>query len=100
MSVGLGFFTLFYYDLLDTLTALIAFIPLATLLLYENYRQKVALFLLTQSQKNLLEENERLAAETHANELRSMIGNVAHDLKTVSLDYAWYYLLFTLYAAS
>jgi signal transduction histidine kinase len=39
-------------------------------------------FLLSQNQENLLRENERLAEETHANELRHMIGNVAHDLKT------------------
>jgi hypothetical protein len=28
-------------------------------------------------------ENERLEAETRANELKHLIGNVAHDLKTV-----------------
>jgi signal transduction histidine kinase len=48
----------------------------------ENQRQHVHLFLLSQNQENLLLENERLAEETHANELRRMIGNVAHDLKT------------------
>ena len=84
MNVGFGFFTLLHYNLLDNLSTFGAILPFSTFLLYEIYRQKISLFLLTQSQKNLLEENERLAAETHANELRHMIGNVAHDLKTVS----------------
>eukprot|EP01034_Spumella_vulgaris_P034241 gene34241-biopygen29168 len=52
------------------------------LVLYESQRQNMSLFLLTQNQENLLLENERLADETHANELRHMIDNVAHDLKT------------------
>lgn len=34
--------------------------------------------------QNTLRENEKLAVEAQAVELRAMIGNVAHDLKTVS----------------
>lgn len=34
--------------------------------------------------QNTLQENEKLAVEAQAVELRAMIGNVAHDLKTVS----------------
>jgi hypothetical protein len=34
------------------------------------------------------EENERLQEENRASELRAMIGNVAHDLKTVSIGTA------------
>ena len=33
--------------------------------------------------ENTLRENEKLAVEAQAIELRAMIGNVAHDLKTV-----------------
>ena len=32
-----------------------------------------------------MELNKKLAEEAHANEMRHMIGNVAHDLKTVSV---------------
>eukprot|EP01034_Spumella_vulgaris_P044660 gene44660-biopygen37992 len=52
------------------------------MVVYEAQRQSMSLFLVSQNQENLLLENERLADETHATELRHMIGNVAHDLKT------------------
>ena len=86
MVVAVNFFTMFYFDLTKSLATFCLFIPICMLAMYENQKQSVHCFLLAQSQQNLIEENERLAAETHANELRSMIGNVAHDLKTVSLS--------------
>jgi hypothetical protein len=51
--------------------------------MYENCRQSLGVFLLAQSKQKLLDENDRLAKETQATELRHMIGYVAHDLKTV-----------------
>lgn len=63
----------------------IAFAPTSLILLYESERQNKVIFLVTERLSFLLEENERLADETHANELRHMVGNVAHDLRTVSL---------------
>lgn len=56
----------------------------SVILLYDNQRQNVSLFFLAEKLKYSLGENERLADETHASELRHMIANVAHDLKTVS----------------
>ncbi len=76
-------FTMFYWELTNySIETFLAYLPVCLLVLYENRRQSIALFLLAQNQENLLRENERLAEETHANELRHMIGNVAHDLKT------------------
>ncbi len=63
---------------------LIIYIPVSAFILYDNQRQNMEVFLLTQKLSFLLSENERMAAETHATEMRHMIGNVAHDLKTVS----------------
>ncbi len=45
---------------------------------------KVQMFLTTRKLGGILADNERKALETHAQEMRHMIGNVAHDLKTVS----------------
>jgi len=39
--------------------------------------------------QNTLKENEALAVEAQALELRAMIGNVAHDLKTVRCIFEW-----------
>ncbi len=74
-----------YYNLIPSLFPVVLFTPCCMVMMYEYQRQNIAVFLLTQSQKHLLEENERLADETHAVEMRHMIGNVAHDLKTVSV---------------
>lgn len=50
---------------------------------YEYRRQSVAKFLLSENLVLALKENERMAEENHATEMRHMIANVAHDLKTV-----------------
>ncbi len=90
------------YNLMDSLYCFIFFLPMCALVMYENQRQSLAVFLLTQSQEDLLEENERLAEEAHANELRHMIGNVAHDLKTVRFlfhNFFISYFIFILYCS-
>ena len=48
--------------------------------------RNTAMFYTNRKLVALLEENERMSAEITANELRHMIGNVAHDLKTVRSD--------------
>ncbi len=54
---------------------------------YEYRRQSLAKFLLAQNLKLQIEENVRMCAELHATEMRHMIANVAHDLKTVSNNF-------------
>jgi signal transduction histidine kinase len=76
-------FLMSYFNLTDSLPSFIYFIPICMTVMYEHRIFTIELFLVTQRQEQLLVENERLAEETRANELRSMIGNVAHDLKTV-----------------
>jgi hypothetical protein len=44
------------------------------------------LYFLYERQLHLLEDNKVLAKEDHVSEMRHLIGNVAHDLKTVSFD--------------
>ena len=46
--------------------------------------RNVMIFLTNRKLREILVENERLAEEMRANEMRHMIANVAHDLKTVS----------------
>lgn len=55
-----------------------------SIVLYDTYRQNVNVFRLVTKLQETLKENEQLAVEAQALELRAMIGNVAHDLKTVS----------------
>jgi signal transduction histidine kinase len=50
-------------------------------MLYENQRQNLILYFVVKRQRKLLAENKQLSEET-TTELRHMIANVAHDLKT------------------
>jgi hypothetical protein len=50
---------------------------------YETMRHSNGMQALIDRLQEALAENERLAVEAQALELRAMIGNVAHDLKTV-----------------
>ena len=70
-------------------------LPTTLIVMYTFQRQTLSLFLVNQSQKRLLDDNERLAEENHAKELRHMIGNVAHDLKTVRCCILLFDLSFT-----
>lgn len=80
-------FTVFYYNLQIWWSATILFEVGVFVTLYDQHRQNVQVFLLTESQSVLLSQIEKMAEEAHAKELRSMIANVAHDLKTVSFCY-------------
>eukprot|EP01034_Spumella_vulgaris_P025566 gene25566-32036_t len=50
--------------------------------LYFNHIQQLKLYLLHEQQLRLLEMNKALAREDHVSEMRHLIGNVAHDMKT------------------
>jgi len=63
---------------------LILWICCLLIFVIELHVQKVWVFHVHHEMKEALLENERKADETYAEELRHMIGNVAHDLKTVS----------------
>jgi hypothetical protein len=65
--------------------------PLSAFIICELQRQNKAINLLTEE----LSENVRRSQEIHANEMRRMIGNVAHDLKTVLLTI--FFFFFSIY---
>jgi signal transduction histidine kinase/CheY-like chemotaxis protein len=67
----------------QTMPFIVVYLCYSLLILYDNQRQNLSLFFLAEKLKFALGENERMADETHASELRHMIANVAHDLKTV-----------------
>jgi signal transduction histidine kinase len=67
----------------DHLYMLIGYVALSSVLMYDHHRSSKAVFQLVSRLQNTLAENARLEVEARAEELRAMIGNVAHDLKTV-----------------
>ena len=84
MNLAVILFCMYYYDLHKSVVAFWTYFPLSTLSLYEYQRQILSLFEASVIQQNILAENEKLADEAHSIEMRHMIGNVVHDLKTVS----------------
>ena len=77
------------YGLLST-GAIITYFMLFSIIMYENRRQLLSKFILHQNLKIAMRENERSTNNMSANEMRHLIANVAHDLKTVSLFILFY----------
>jgi signal transduction histidine kinase len=73
------------------LTTVVMYGIISIFLLVETTRHHGILFHATQQMRESLKENELMANQVHATEMRHMIANVAHDLKTVSS--CLYYLL-------
>ena len=67
------------------LVFVIVYFSFSLILTIDMQIHKVQFFLTTRKLGGILEENERTALESHAQEMRHMIANVAHDLKTVSI---------------
>jgi hypothetical protein len=84
LSVATLFFCAIYTSIEQHFLLLTIYILAMAFIIYDSQCHKLTLFYLYQRVRNTLEENERNADEKHANEMRAMIGNVAHDLKTVS----------------
>lgn len=61
----------------------LAFSFVSSVIFYDSFRQKKVMNQIVDKLQHTLELNDRLAVEAQALELRAMIGNVAHDLKTV-----------------
>ncbi len=60
------------------------YVMTSVVIMFDSFKQYLLLFLLSRKLKGTLEMNEKLADQNKANEMRNMIANVAHDLKTVS----------------
>ncbi len=84
-TVGLVLF-MGFYTFFSLVPLVVGFIVIA-LLLGELHYQRVQSFLNQKKIQQLLEENERNADASHAMEMRHMISNVAHDLKTESFTF-------------
>ena len=87
MIFSMGLFSMLYSMQLRKVLSFLAFGVVTFILMKEIRRQNIELFKLTESLHQTLEDNEKMAEELRLNEMKMMIGNVAHDLKTVCLVY-------------
>jgi hypothetical protein len=67
------------------MVTLIIWAIVGSILLIDLHLQHLQMFFITIHLNKILEENEKMHSAMHANEMKHMIANVAHDLKTVSL---------------
>jgi hypothetical protein len=86
-SAGFLVWTAVYLSAHDCFAILAMLLISSSLLIVDLQMHKVRMFLTAVQLRDSLTENERNAAAKHVEELRHMIGNVAHDLKTVSSCY-------------
>jgi hypothetical protein len=84
LAVATGFSCAMHMNRTDKIAEYLTYSISSALLLQESIRQDQSIFCLVSSLKRTLERNKQLAVEAQALELRVMIGNVAHDLNTVS----------------
>ena len=78
-------YTGFYYSF----STLICYIPFSVLILYELQRQYILSFFLTERLIASAEDTEAQADE-FTSEFRGLMGNMSHDLKTVSIHLSYY----------
>ena len=69
---------------MDQFYSLVIYVVASTIVLSTVHQQDVAQYILGIKLKDIEMQQEKDETEHRAEELRSMIGNVAHDLKTVS----------------
>lgn len=67
----------------ERLVTVICLVVLAAIIVYSHQKQNVRTFVAQEQLSAVIKQNEEMTEELRANELRHMIGNVAHDLKTV-----------------
>jgi signal transduction histidine kinase/CheY-like chemotaxis protein len=84
-----------YTQSFERFTALLSYFCTTCIIFYDSLRQYKDVYALIDRLQETLVENERLAVEAQALELRAMIGNVAHDLKTVSRPLRRHHLVFS-----
>ncbi len=73
-------------NLRDALPVFSWLVPMYFLGIYEFKRQNLSTFLTAQKLEDFENQNERLEKELQSSVLKHLIGNVAHDLKTVSCE--------------
>ncbi len=79
-------FCIAYFQLYDSSTVFCLLLVGSFFLLYSYQLQSLQLFLASDSQYTTMLEKERKVEQEHLAEMKSLIGNMAHDLKTVSYD--------------
>ena len=74
-----------YLSRQDSLLHVLSLVLISLLIVYDTFQHNVNNFFLHEHVQEVSARNVELSRGEHKNEIRSMIGTVAHDLKTVSM---------------
>lgn len=77
--------TAIYLGFYVSIPIMILFVAIAVFLIKDSQLRNILIFLTQQRLKEVIIENEIISHENHENEMKHLIANVAHDLKTVSV---------------
>lgn len=94
VAVGCIIFCVAYGELYSSIMPVVYYALGSLVILAEVRRLNFFLFFTYKKLQETLKEKERAADEANAQELRHMIANVAHDLKTVRTPFRLFPLLF------
>ncbi len=78
---------------------LIFYVVLSVVIMADSFQQYLLFFWLGRQLKKTLEANQKLAEQNKASEMRNMIANVAHDLKTVSAKRSIFCYIFEMFSS-
>lgn len=85
MAVIAYLFSALRIDPANLILGCLVFIVISALIIIDIMNLNFEMFLTARKLQTALDDNESMAAADRANELRHMIANVAHDLKTVRI---------------
>ncbi len=84
-------FTLLYTSILfassQSIAILVFYVLASGLIILDSFKQCLLFYLLSRQLRRVIEANQKLSVQNKATEMRHLIANVAHDLKTVSEDF-------------
>lgn len=84
ITVSVTLFCILYREDYFSLSALVVYIPLSVVIICDIQRQYLSAYFLTEEMVTLVEV-ARAQSETYSEEFRGLMGNMSHDLKTVSI---------------
>ncbi len=84
-NLGFSLALMVYFHRTASLDTFLIYVPLYLVLIFEHQRQSLSTFLLIHKLETVETVRDKLEKELQSSVLKHLIGNVAHDLKTVRL---------------
>lgn len=95
LSISLGAWTIVLFSLCYStylvkatrpISIIILYVVISVVIILDSFKQYLLFYLLSSQLKKTIDMNQKFADQNKATEMRHMIANIAHDLKTVSKE--------------